>query len=104
MFSTSGERHRELSTVSTNWKTLSRNLLIKNRFLELWEDKVQQPDGKLATYYVRRQDAFSIIIPFDGNKVHIWSGSTGIPSNRLPWSSRWDIQKDWTRMLQRWPS
>lgn len=60
-----------MSLVSTAWKTLSKKLLVKNQFIELWEDLVLGPDGKQSKYYILRRDAFSIVIPIQNKKVFL---------------------------------
>lgn len=60
-----------MSKVSTNWKTISQKKLLENNYMSIWEDQVEQPDGKIATYFVNRREPFSIIIPYHDGKVYL---------------------------------
>jgi ADP-ribose pyrophosphatase len=60
-----------MTKVSTNWKTLAQKLLVDNRFVYLWEDRVLTPYGKEADYYVLRKKPFSIIIPIQDGEVYL---------------------------------
>lgn len=51
------------------WQTLSKKILVKNAYLELWEDKIELPSGATGTYYITRKKPFSVIIPFFDNKL-----------------------------------
>lgn len=60
-----------MSFVSTNWKTITKKILLENKFLSIWEEEVERPDGKRSTYYVNRREPFSIIIPFHAGKLYL---------------------------------
>ena len=61
-----------MNFVSNNWKTLSKKVLIKNKYVgEFLEEEVERPDGKVSTYYIKRKDPFSIIIPLQGDVIHM---------------------------------
>lgn len=57
--------------VSSKWKSLSKKLLLKNPYLELWEEEVLRPDGGISTYYVQRRKPFSVVIPLIGENVYL---------------------------------
>lgn len=58
-----------MSKVSTNWKTISKKIILKNKYLEVWEDDVLLPDGVHATYYVQRREPFSVVIPLENGMI-----------------------------------
>ena len=58
-----------MGKVSTNWKTLSKKNLVSNKYINLWEEQVERPDGNMSTYYVFRREPFSIVIPYEDGKV-----------------------------------
>lgn len=58
-----------MSNVSTNWKTVSKKIILKNKYLEIWEDDVLLPNGNHATYYVQRREPFSVVIPLEGEII-----------------------------------
>jgi ADP-ribose pyrophosphatase len=60
-----------MSLVNTNWKTLSQKNLIQNDHINVWEDKVLQPDGNEATYYVMKREPFCIVIPVQNESVFL---------------------------------
>lgn len=60
-----------MSFVSTKWKTLSKKILLQNKYLNIWEEEVERPDGNISTYYVNRRDPFSIIIPYHEGKLFL---------------------------------
>jgi ADP-ribose pyrophosphatase len=60
-----------MSNVSTNWKTVSKKIILKNKYLEVWEDDVLLPDGNHATYYVQRREPFSVIIPIENETIYM---------------------------------
>ena len=60
-----------MSFVSTKWKTLAKKPLVQNKFINLWEEEVERPDGKTSTYYVLRRAPFSIVIPYVDGTVYL---------------------------------
>jgi 8-oxo-dGTP pyrophosphatase MutT (NUDIX family) len=60
-----------MSFVSTNWKTLSKKPLVQNKYVNLWEEEVERPDGKTSLYYVNHREPFSIIIPYTDGQVYL---------------------------------
>lgn len=60
-----------MSLVNTNWKTRSKKVLVKNKYVEFWEDEVERPDGEISTYYVLRKKPFSIIVPLEKDHVYL---------------------------------
>lgn len=60
-----------MTFVSTKWKTRSKKPLVQNKFVNLWEEQVERPDGKTSLYYVNRREPFSIIIPFLDGEVYL---------------------------------
>lgn len=60
-----------MSKVSTNWKTIKQTPLIKNRFVEMWEDEVLNPEGRTMFWYVRRNGDFSVIIPLENDWTYL---------------------------------
>lgn len=56
-------------SVSTNWKTLSKKELVSNKYISLWEDTFESPDGRVGTFYLLRRAPFSIVIPIHADKV-----------------------------------
>lgn len=57
--------------LQSSWKTIGQKILVKNDYLELWEDEVLRPDGGKSLYYVRRKKPFSIIIPSENDRIHM---------------------------------
>lgn len=60
-----------MSELSTNWKTITKKLVFDNKYFHIWEDKVEQPNGAVATYFVNRREPFSIIIPYHDGHVYL---------------------------------
>ncbi|HRN95984.1 MAG TPA: NUDIX hydrolase [Candidatus Levybacteria bacterium] len=60
-----------MTKVSTDWKTLSSKILLENKYLQILEDEVLRPDGKISHYYYRSRDPFSIVIPLKKNIVSL---------------------------------
>lgn len=60
-----------MSNISTNWKTLSSKIILKNKYMQIREDQVIRPDGKETTYYYRDREPFSILIPLQGDEVYL---------------------------------
>lgn len=43
-------------------------MILHTPYMEIWEDIVEQPNGKKTKYYIRRKAPFSIIIPIHEDK------------------------------------
>lgn len=58
-----------MGKIRTDWKILSQKILLKNKFLEIWEDQLELPDKTRLTYYIQRKRPFSIVIPVEDTTV-----------------------------------
>jgi ADP-ribose pyrophosphatase len=60
-----------MSFVSDKWKTLTKKILLENKYFVIWEEEVERPDGKVSTYYVNRREPFSVVIPYHDGKLYL---------------------------------
>lgn len=49
--------------MADTWQVMTKKILLKTPYGEVWQDDVMLPNGKVAPYYITRKKSFSIAIP-----------------------------------------
>jgi 8-oxo-dGTP pyrophosphatase MutT (NUDIX family) len=65
-------------------ETLGSRQVYENRWLRLREDRIRRPDGSEGIYSVVDKPPFALIIPWDGERLHL-VGQTRYPVGRFCW-------------------
>jgi len=60
-----------VSQATVPWKTISKKQLLHTKYIDVWEDIVEKPDGKHTSYFVVRKEPFSIVIPLVGTDIYM---------------------------------
>ena len=65
-------------------RRLSSRLVYANPYLRLREDAIEQPDGTRGIYSVVEKPDFALVVPFDGQRVHL-VGQYRYPVGSFEW-------------------